>query len=362
MQNTVKKRINSNLFIYDIVHSYFSVSFFLTLFCSIYFILLHKDRGYYVCLVLAFFPIAYILSKIIHEVGHVIIGICVGLILYDLSLPFFRIKKENTKWIIRRNDDCRFYCHMNCEDEISTKASVGYLLGGIVFNFIILLLCILFFLKMSVIGEIFLIANFFCNLETALRNGIPFGLKRLNDGMTIRQLISDKNQVKLFNIQLKVTYYLEQAGVLKEIKCFDISNLTEKENDLTYYVHTMNYYINLAKYRIEEAQKEMEIMFDNIGCYSLDIQNSILVEYVYINCLAQKNIDNSSDTIFSRKNIQRNYDYYCALYYYLKRINKKEDADLLKSSLNIFYNSNEKNEFMRIKNSILNERIPEIKN
>lgn len=167
--------------------------------------------------------LAYNLVIIIHEGGHLVFGLLTGYKFSSFRIWSFMMIKQNGKMRFRRFSlaGTGGQCLMIPPEKGDTKASVIlYNLGGVIFNFILTVLCLLIYF---LIPETYFLSTTLwytaiLSVFTMISNGIPFNVGGIaNDGMNARHLSKNPDAAESFRKQLLVNASQTEGARISEM-------------------------------------------------------------------------------------------------------------------------------------------------
>lgn len=174
------------------------------------------------CLIIATY-ISVFAQVIIHEAGHLIFGLLTGYRFSSFRILSFIFIEEDEHMKLKRYSlaGTAGQCLMIPPEDTSNNASVIlYNLGGVIANAITgLIFLLLYFItdKTSILSSVILALSVFGFLY-AIVNGIPLNLKNIsNDGSNVLSLINNKEAVRCFRLQMKISAETTKGIRLKDM-------------------------------------------------------------------------------------------------------------------------------------------------
>ena len=199
------------------------------------------------------FYLSYIFTIIMHELGHLVMGIKNRGSLIEYNFLFFSICKEKKKTKLKFSgftSEINGMCIMEFPQDITKSEYQKFCIGGPCVNFILLLI------------SLYMI---FMNLGFGLSNIIPFetitGME--TDGMKLYRMKSEKNYIENINKKIKIQEFLKNGGEFRNIP----NNLIYKPNNISNKsdMEMMIYYISkiIEQKKFEEAKKLIDECLNN---------------------------------------------------------------------------------------------------
>ncbi len=232
--------------------------------------------GYLVC---AF------LTIIIHESGHLVMGLLTGYRFTSFRISSFLLQKDNGKLRLRRFDipGTGGQCKMK-PPESDMPENVPFFLyhaGGCLFNLLTVVVCIIVCLNVRIAGvRLFAAMLGFVNLYLGVVNGIPLNLGVDNDGKNIVNLRrSPVERRKVYNV-LMIDALQSEGMMLCDIpdKYFDIPD--KCVNGFDYMMYFIGCARLLEKLDFAGAADMLGFIADNYN--SKDVMNNeIMCEYAF---------------------------------------------------------------------------------
>lgn len=182
-----------------------------------------KDTIFTLIIFIATFVFAFTLQLILHEAGHLICGILSGYEFISFRVGKLTFVKENDKIVLKKfkipgtAGQCLmmppkgngYDCHY-----------LLYNLGGILMNFLISLICIVFYLLIpnTELISVFLAFTAVSGLYDVIVNGIPMKVSGIsNDGHNMLSMKKDMLSRYSFYVQLRVNGLLYQGMRIKDM-------------------------------------------------------------------------------------------------------------------------------------------------
>lgn len=355
MQIAVKRKKECSMVLKFLVCVFMKAHFFIFYFVSLCYLLKWRAHTYYVAYVLPLAMLSYIISVLMHEMGHLLFGYCMGFKLYHLGIPFFEFQKKECKWKIIKNINGNNYCYMKyIKDGYPTINFILYYLGGCIINFFVAIICLCNVDKGIAISLCRCGLGIY-SLSIGLKNIIPNIHKKYNDGTVVLVLLRDHKVKNLIGIQMKIDSELMAGKKLYDFEPFMEIEGLKKESDLSLFVHMVNYYIYLDKRLYLRAEQEVNIMEENRDLYSEDLGQLVLIEKLLIYSLSQKIVAEQVFKEITMMKLQKNFDYYCAICGFMSyKGYEQNDICQIESILINYLERNEPNEYMRVKAKVLN--------
>lgn len=298
---------------------------------------------------LLLFYLVYILTIILHELGHLIMGLCNNAIFEEFSFLFFSLYKENEKIQFRFKgliNGLGGYCSMNFPSNIKLKEYKKFGLGGIIVNFILSLIGIILCLCSS--NNILLLISLyitFINIGFGISNLLPFetttGMD--TDGMKIYRMNNEKNYISNLNKNMKLSKLLKSGTKIEDIpedliyKPESINNKPDMEMTVLY----ISKLIYLKKYieaeeLIKRCLNEEQNKLTTVSRYNL--KGSLIDIYIENDKFEQiKEIydDELYKYIKSVSNFEKSIMVYVFLYYII--INNFDKANNIKIKIDDYF-------------------------
>lgn len=163
-------------------------------------------------LVVLYIGISFILHIVIHESGHLVLGLLTGYRFVSFRLFSLCLVSINGKYRLVRHKvpGTLGQCLLEPPAYKENYPFQLYLLGGVLFNG----LASIIFLMAYPLAPTFSIAFVFLGLFTGLTNLIPFGF---NDGKTLQIAKASKENQKLLYIQLATNAEMTQGSRFSEL-------------------------------------------------------------------------------------------------------------------------------------------------
>lgn len=307
MQNTVVAKIGKNI-IYWLSHAVMRVEFLVFYLISLLFFLKSEIHTYHVVWTFPIAVLSDILSLLIHEMGHLLVGSMAGFCLFDLSIPFFRLKRVKRGWVVERNVEHRYYCSMKPWKE--KRSYRAYYSGGVVANFLFVLIVVL-------AGRSYVLLVCGCslyNIGTGIRNMIPNRRRRYTDG-TVLQIMKEFPRIVVYiTQQMYVNAGLLLGKTLSELPiALDVIE-EDGENDFTFYTRMMQIYLCLEKGKMDECFCKMKVLERNISEYSAEMQKLYLCERLFIDSLLKCGDVEAIYDMYRKCKPERTIEHYSAIY------------------------------------------------
>lgn len=188
--------------------------------------------------------LTFYFNIIIHEIGHIVLGVIGGYEFKEMIIGLFKICKENGKLKIKKEDKFKgtgFYgqaiLNINTEN-FQKDAVIKMLLGGGLFNLIasIITFIIFFITENPYLKEIYIINTILGLVLFILNLGVYKSKYLINDGYWIYSLLKDNEAVNL----LLIEFDLQEGSHIMELddKCL----LESKEAASKYCTMALEYY------------------------------------------------------------------------------------------------------------------------
>lgn len=237
---------------------------------------------------IAIFIIIFGLHIILHEVGHLILGLMSGYEFISFRVGSLTLVKDEGKFKFKKfnikgtGGQCLM---MPKTDNYKELKYVLYNLGGTLMNLIITIisLVILIAFNVSPIIKFILIASITAGILCIISNGIPMKVSGIaNDGYNIIAISKDDFMKYCFYIQLKVNGLLSKGMRIKDlpIEWFYLREGADLNNHLVTSLKIMegNYYYDNLNF--EAAQRCYEEILENapkiIKIYEYEINCELL--------------------------------------------------------------------------------------
>lgn len=354
MQIAVEGRTYFKLIIDLLVRVFMNINFVIYYVLGLFYLWNYGVGTIYIIYTLPIAIYAYIFSTVIHEFGHLFFGKCVGFELFRIGFPLIILFKTKGKWNINLNRGGNSYCYMR--DKKASSDIIQYILyyaGGCFGNFFCVILGIITRPQEPLINLLWLGVIIY-SAGKGTSNIIPNMKKIYSDGSVIRCLQKEKNNMNLIRVQMAVNEKIQMGMDLKEFNIFNEVDEIKKETDLSFFVHMVNYYIYLDRAMYLKAETEIRSLEEKLKFYSLNSQQQFLVEKLFIYSIQNKVEAKTAYDEMMMQKPQHNFDFYCAVYCYLKfREISFEYVDQIELMLKNYIEHCEANEYMRIKERIL---------
>lgn len=215
--------------------------------------------------------VVYFISIIWHEFGHLIFGIRAKLKFNSFSILKFEITKKNNKLTIKNSPTIHGiggYCQMIFDEnkEYDKKMITFYFLGGIIFNFIfVIIFSILLAFSNNTYLNIIAMSFIGTNLYLALYNLIPaINISGVSsDMLQVINLLNDQEYIKVLSRASTIQNLLSSGCELKDID----ENLFYMPTDFLNYSNVImaQYYIDYIaeKKQYKEAIEYIKIVIEN---------------------------------------------------------------------------------------------------
>ncbi|OJG16970.1 hypothetical protein RU97_GL001294 [Enterococcus canis] len=281
------------------------------------------------------FVISIFLHIVIHEVGHLLMGLVSGYRFVGLSiLGYMVVKNPQNKLEFKRFKvpGIGGQCLMAPPEYSKDFAYKRYLLGGILANGVAIIICSLF-IKWNLFSWIFIIVG----AIVVLTNGIPM---QFNDGKSVQLMAKDETNRKLMYVALKANALLYQG--------YDYTEMNEEYflplNTVGYsYLNTqhdimrVNYFLNRLDFR--EAHRMLEDLWRqkneiSVPIFKTGIEGELLSVLCYLNPTDQRISElwnNSELQHFLKQPLMGNYRIKAS--YAKSEGDTRTAIDLLKASL-----------------------------
>lgn len=239
---------------------------------------------YSLFLLVGFNVLSLILATIIHELGHLVFGLISNYQFVSFRIFNFMLIKENNKIKIKSYSIPNTLGQCLLLPRSSEQKSMLYNLGGVIFNFltIVMMLLLLFINNPYIWLFSFIMIN--TSLFFALTNGVPLKVGLVsNDGKNAQNL-KDKNELRAFNNILFINYYLSNNCRLDQIdeQYFTFNESNNKEHTMS--IKVVYFSRLLAFKKFEEALTLGNKLLNEenvLPLYKLQLQNDL----VYLYCL-----------------------------------------------------------------------------
>lgn len=162
-----------------------------------------KDLFLYICLIIVFINLPYLIQLIIHELGHLIFGKITGYSFLLFQIFNIALIKNKSGWKIKRNNQgIQGQCLMIPPK--NKKPFMLYNLGGIILNFITAVISIILIKYITILEmQLFLMFVSFYGIGFSIINGIPIGD---SDGRNYLALKENKEIIDVYYLQLNLMY------------------------------------------------------------------------------------------------------------------------------------------------------------
>lgn len=170
---------------------------------------------------LLFLFIAYYLTIIIHESGHLIFGLLTGYHFVSFRIGSIILIKNNDHISLKKYSipGTGGQCLLSPPDLIDGQMPYKlYNLGGVIMNAIVFIMSfILFMFTSSLLSSFFFLLSI-ANLIVLLSNGIPLEIGGIyNDGMNLKMCKQNKEALYSLWLQLKINSELAKGKRLKDL-------------------------------------------------------------------------------------------------------------------------------------------------
>ncbi len=234
--------------------------------------------------------IAIYLQIIIHESGHLVLGLLSGYRFISFRIFSFIIIHRSDGFHLKKfsipgtGGQCLMIPPDTSDGKIPYKL---YNAGGVLFNFIfssIAFVCLLLF-DLNMMLSSFLIVFSILGIILGLMNGIPMKLSGIgNDGYNIRQLGKDHISLRAFYLQLKINGMLTEGIRLKDMptQWFNIPEDIDMKNNmhLSLFLLRGGWYMDQLKF--EEAN-DLLLGISSYSQYLIGLyQNERLCELIFL--------------------------------------------------------------------------------
>ncbi len=226
----------------------------------------------FLTLFLLFHYIVNLISIILHEIGHLIFGLNAKLKFNSLSILNMYIYKED-KLKIKFDNKLTFsgikgYCDLSFDDNIkyNNNKIILYYLGGIIINFILVVLFLLIFVLslnkyIRIISLLFIVDNSYL----ILYNLIPFNKSGFNtDGMQIKLYLENPDVIKTYSKLCKIQLLFSKGYTIKEMdkNLFCKPKKYDNYSDLLLSLFYIDYLTEYEKY--DEVIKYIDLIQDSV--------------------------------------------------------------------------------------------------
>lgn len=179
-----------------------------------------------------------------HELGHLFFGKIFGFKLSSISFCGAEYNGYLKKWSYDFKQRKENHCLMNPKSDSSNTHIYLYLLGGIISNILLIIICILLFLKnTNLILRAFLFNNIFINTVNLINTVFPVrDVEFLSDSDIIWYIHKEKIQLEFLKKQLKISHSIEFNKTIGESSYINMENV-KYENMLTFFCRYSNYYL-----------------------------------------------------------------------------------------------------------------------
>lgn len=159
-------------------------------------------------IIVAAFLVAAYLQIIIHELGHLVMGLMTGYRFVSFRVGKLMLLKKHGKYLLKKFSlpGTGGQCLLNPPEVAYEKLPYKlYMFGGVIFNILASCISLLLFLIISDDKGLFFIILFFIGIAFAVLNGIPLNAGELvNDGYNAIDLSKDISSRKGLWLQLKI--------------------------------------------------------------------------------------------------------------------------------------------------------------
>lgn len=265
-----------------------------------------------------------------HELGHLFFGKIFGFKLSSISFCGAEYNGYLKKWSYDFKQRKENHCLMNPKSDSSNTHIYLYLLGGIISNILLIIICILLFLKnTNLILRAFLFNNIFINTVNLINTVFPVrDVEFLSDSDIIWYIHKEKIQLEFLKKQLKISHSIEFNKTIGESSYINMENV-KYENLLTFFCRYSNYYLAIKNNDLNEAYNIMQKLYNNINYYSLNERKQLLLEELFISSVLKKETDINTlvKKIKNELYDKESFDYIRTMYVYSKNIKMISDYD-----------------------------------
>lgn len=165
---------------------------------------------------------AYYLQVIIHECGHLVFGLISGYKFVSIRVSRFTLIRDNGKFRMKRFfvEGTGGQCLMDPPGMEEGTPYILYNLGGVLFNFLSVLICIAVFGLFDSLFPLsfFLLTMILFGISAMFFNGVPMRIGGIaNDAYNIQLLKNDEIARKAFFLQLRVNSLLSGGIRMKDM-------------------------------------------------------------------------------------------------------------------------------------------------
>ena len=316
--------------------------------------------------VFSFFISYYIIDIILHELGHLILGILFDWKIYSFNIFGLAIERKNKKYRTFKQPTNGLAGYVEMVPKNEKQNIVLPMLGGIIVNSILSIIFIIVMLSTKNPFIICISVSFiFSNLLNAIVNAIPFTPTSVTK-TDMYQLIEMKESIKnnTFKYYIKFTE-LYNVYKRKQIKDIDDSYFLLNINDKSSYVNMLHLtYIDklVSLGRFNEALKRIN---ESLESNTFDENSKINLSFEKLFCMTMTKDDKDKiNELYNSNRIKENekeLEYVMAieLYAYHKIISKdsskeKYYKDLVDKRIKITNNKCEKQTFIELLNFVKN--------
>ncbi|MGL5755460.1 MAG: site-2 protease family protein [Paraclostridium sp.] len=255
-----------------------------------------EDSVFSVFILLFIFIIAFTVQIILHEAGHLVGGLLSGYDFVSFRVGSLTLIKEDGKFAIKKFNikGTGGQCLMMPKEEDYEKCHyILYNLGGVLMNFLVVVICFVIYLKFDknkYINEA-LIAMMASGLVIVINNAIPMKISGIvNDGYNTMSIIKNKlNKYGLY-MQLKVNGLNSRGIRIKDmpLNWFEIDSSSDFSNPLITGIKCIeaNYYHDNLEFDKAKLCYEF-LLSDDINICKL-YENEIKCELIFYEIVGKR--------------------------------------------------------------------------
>lgn len=311
--------------------------------------------------------ICYIVSIILHELGHLIRGLRNRGSLIEYNFLFFSIYKENDKIKFKvkgLTTGLGGICIMDFPHDIKESEYKKFCFGGPCVNFILTIIFIIVIVFSLNNNTMLLISLYMIsiNLGIGITNLMPFetitGME--TDGMKLYRLKHEKNYIDNLSKMLKIQEFLKKGGEFKDIPTdiiYKPDHICNK-SDMEMMIFYISKIIELAKY--DEAEKLINECLNNYQnklsmSSKCNLKISLIDVYLKTNSLKEIN-EIYDESLFKYIEMLSKFEKSVSVYVYLYYIitNAEAKSNKIKKELEEYYESNSNSSLTTDSKSIYN--------
>lgn len=248
------------------------------------------------------------ISAAIHEFGHLVCGLVSGYKFLSFRVGAIMLAKQNGKYKLKLFNvlGTLGQCLLDPPDYTKDLKTTLYNLGGVLFNFIAILVCVgLLFAPLGAIASVFVLIIMGCNVIFAITNGIPMRCGYIfNDGKNIVFLNKDERAKYSFWLQLKINALSTNNVRLTDMpnEYFFLAEDADYSNALIQDVVMLNCNRALETQNYESALHHAKFLVDVPNCLPTYVS---LAQSVQILCVLMLDQDVSVVDVLLTKQLEQ---------------------------------------------------------